>query len=402
MNHRERVLTALRHQEPDRIPIDFGGTVDSSILAIGYQDLRDHLGLSPSTTSVSDIYQQTAIIEDDVRQALEVDVTPILYEPEEWRQGQLSDGSSSRLPAKFRPSHEQDGSEVVRDDSGTVVLKMPKGGFYFDSVHTPLAKATNSKNIDNFLDEIETYDRPDHLDKTYDDLAEKAEDLRQTTEYCLVGFFGGHLFQASQSLRGWELFLVDLIENQKFAEALMTRLTEANIKRFEHYARTIGPHVDIIHFEDDLGMQDRPLLSPALYRKMVRPHQKRLFEYVKSRCEAYILYHTDGAVAPLIPDFIEMGIDALNPVQVSANGMETRTLKKEFGQDITFWGAGCESQTILPSGAIEEISDEVKRRLDDLAPGGGFVFSPIHNIQAGVPPENIVTMFKTAREYGVY
>ncbi len=402
MNHRERVLTALLRQEPDRVPIDFGGTVDSSILAVGYQDLRNRLELNPSRTYVSDIYQQTAIIEEDVRQALDIDVEPILYEPEDWREGRLSDGSSALFPDKFRPSQEEDGSQVVRDESGTVVLRMPKGGFYFDSVHMPLANTSTTKDIDEFLEEIETYDRPEHLNKTYEDLAKKAEDLRKNTTYCLVGFFGGHIFQASQSLRGWERFLVDLIENQKFAETLMDRLTEANIKRFEHYARTIGPHVDIVHFEDDLGMQDRLLLSPVLYRKMVKPHQKRLFEFAKSRCKAYILYHTDGAVAPLIPDFIEMGVDALNPVQVSAKGMDTRTLKKEFGQDITFWGAGCESQTILPSGIPEEISDEVKRRLDDLAPGGGFVFSPIHNIQAGVPPENIITMFKTAREYGVY
>jgi uroporphyrinogen decarboxylase len=402
MNHRERVLTALRHEEPDRVPIDFGGTVDSSIMAVGYQDLRTHLNLNPSRTKVSDVYQQTAIIEDDARQALDVDTAPVLYEPEDWREGRLSDQTPALFPARFQPTQEDDGSHVVRDESGTAVLKMPKNGFYFDSIHVPLAKATTQKDIDDCLDQIESYDRPDHLDRSYEDLAQKAEGLRQTTDYCLVGFFGGHIFQASQTLRGWEPFLVDLIENQKFAEALMDRLTEVNIRRFERYARTIGPHVDVIHFEDDLGMQDRPLISPALYRKMVKPYQRKLFEFAKSRCQAFLLYHTDGAVAPLIADFIEMGVDALNPVQVSAEGMETRTLKKEFGQDITFWGAGCESQTILPSGTLQEISDEVKRRLDDLAPGGGFVFSPIHNIQAGVAPENIITMFKTAREYGVY
>lgn len=149
-------------------------------------------------------------------------------------------------------------------------------------------------------------------------------------------------------------------------------------------------------------MQDRPLLRPSLYRKLVKPYHNKLFSFAKSRCDACLLLHTDGAVAPFISDFIEMGIDAVNPVQVSAAGMDTKALKREFGQDITFWGGGCDSQTVLPFGSPEEVADEVKRRIDDLAPGGGFVFSSIHNVQAGVPAENVVAMFETAREYGVY
>jgi len=139
-----------------------------------------------------------------------------------------------------------------------------------------------------------------------------------------------------------------------------------------------------------------------VYREMVKPYHQKLFAFAKSRCDAYLLLHTDGAVAPFIPDFIEMGVDAINPVQVSATGMDSKALKREFGQDITFWGAGCDSQAILPFGSPQEVEDEVKRRIDDLAPGGGFVFAPIHNIQAGVPAENAVAMFRTARQYGVY
>jgi uroporphyrinogen decarboxylase len=218
----------------------------------------------------------------------------------------------------------------------------------------------------------------------------------------LVGYFGGHIFQAAQSLRGWETFLVDLLANPGFAEALLDQLAEANIRRFERFAATVGPCVDVIHFEDDLGMQDRSLLRPALYRQRVKPYHKKLFDFVKSHCQAYILLHSDGAIAPFIPDFIEMGVDALNPVQVSAAGMDTRILKKEFGDAITFWGGGCDSQRVLPYGSPQNVIDEVKRRMDDLAPGGGFVFSPIHNIQPGVPIGNIVAMFRTAFEHGIY
>jgi uroporphyrinogen decarboxylase len=402
MNHRQRVLTALRHQEPDRVPMDLGGTMDSTIMAVPYQVLRKHLGLGAGTTRVADVYQHTALVEEDVRQALGVDVMFVSDEPNEWRPGTLPDGSPAEFPAQFLPQLQDDGSQVTFDAAGNVVLRMPRGGHYFDPVYSPLAGATSVHDIENHVAAIESYDRPSHLDKSYAELARKAMALREETDYLLVGFFGGHIFQASQSLRGWETFLVDLLLNRKFAEALMDQLAEANMRRFARFAETVGPYVDVVQFEDDLGMQDRPILRPDLYRRVVKPYHEKLLRFAKSRCDAYLLLHTDGAVAPFIPDFIEMGVDVLNPVQVSAADMDTKVLKREFGRDITFWGGGCDSQRVLPFGTPDEVADEVKRRIDDLAPGGGFVFSPIHNVQTGVPPENVVAMFGTAREYGVY
>jgi uroporphyrinogen decarboxylase len=382
--------------------LDLGGTVDSTIMAVAYRDLRAHLGLGPGVVRVADTYQHTALVEEDVRQALGIDVRLAGDEPVRWREGVLPDGSPALFPDEFRPERQYDGSQVVFDDTGTVVLKMPSDGHYFDPVHSPLAEATGMHEIDRHLDAIQSYDKPAHLDTSYEELARKARRLREETDYLLVGFFGGHIFQSSQSLRGWDTFLLDLLINRSFAEALMDRLIQANIERFERYAETVGRYVDVIQFEDDLGMQDRPLLRPELYRQVVKPYHARLFRFARSRCDAYLLLHTDGAVAPFIPDFIEMGIDALNPVQVSAAGMDTRMLKREFGDDIVFWGAGCDSQRTLPFGTPQEVADEVKRRIDDLAPGGGFVFAPIHNIQSEVPPANVVAMFEAAREYGVY
>jgi uroporphyrinogen decarboxylase len=409
MNHRQRVLTALRHQEPDRVPIDLGGTVDSTIMAVAYKQLREHLNLGAGRTRVADVYQHTALVEEDVRQALGIDVRGVFDEPNEWRQGSLPDGSPAEFPAKFLPQLQNDGSQVIFDAAGNVVLKMPRNGHYFDPVYSPLADATSVRDIEKHMADIESYDKPAHLDKGYEELAKKAKRLHENTDYLLVGFFGGHIFQSSQSLRGWETFLMDLLVNQKFAEALMDHLAEANMRRFERYAETVGQYVHVVQFEDDLGMQNRPLLRPDLYRKVVKPYHEKLFRFVKSRLArsetgqsgAYLLLHTDGAVSPFIPDFIEMGVDILNPVQVSATRMDTKELKREFGRDITFWGGGCDSQNVLPFGTPEEVADEVKRRIDDLAPGGGFVFSPIHNVQTGVPPENVVAMFKTAQEYGV-
>lgn len=400
MNHRDRVLTALQHEEPDRVPIDFGGTVDSTISALNYQGLRKALGLPPSVTRVQDVYQYTAVIEEDVRLALGVDTAPVFDLPVKWRSGTLADGTPAEFPDRFRPERQDDGAQVVYDAAGTVVLKMPAGGYYFDPVHAPLARAAEVKDIEQFMDQIESYDRPSYLDQSYEELARVARGLREETDYLLVGFFGGHILQAAQSLRGWEAFLIDLLANRNFAEALLDCLAEANIRRFAHFARTIGRYVDVVHFEDDLGMQDRPLLRPELYRQVVKPYHARLFRFAKTNCSAYLLLHTDGAVAPLIPDFIDMGIDALNPIQVSAAGMDTKLLKREFGQELTFWGGGCDSQTTLPFGTPGQVADEVKCRIDDLAPGGGFVFSPIHNIQAGVPVENVLALFRTAREYG--
>lgn len=402
MNHRQRVLTSLRHQEPDRVPIDLGGTVDSTIMAVSYRRLREHLGLGPGRIRVADVYQHTALVEEDVRQMLGVDVRLVGDEPNCWREGALPNGSPAEFPDRFRPQRQDDGSQVLFDEAGNVVVKMPRDGHYFDPVHSPLADATSVRDIDEHMDAIESYDKPSHLDRSYAELADKAKAVREETDYLLVGFFGGHIFQAGQSLRGWERFLLDLLENRAFAEALMDRLAEANVRRFRRYAETVGQYVDVIQFEDDLGMQDRPLLRPELYRKVVKPYHEKLFRFAKSECDACLLLHTDGAVAPFVPDFIDMGIDILNPVQVSAAGMDTKALKREFGEDIVFWGGGCDSQSVLPFGRPEEVADEVKRRIDDLAPGGGFVFAPVHNIQTEVPPENVVAMFETAREYGVY
>ncbi|MGD9002431.1 MAG: uroporphyrinogen decarboxylase family protein [Anaerolineae bacterium] len=402
MNRRERVLTSLRHEEPDRVPIDLGGTVDSTIAAVAYKELRAHLGLGPGEVRVADIYQHTALVDQDVRRALDVDVRLVGDRPLHWRDGVLPDGSPALFPDRFRPERRPDGSQVLLDEAGTVVLKMPRDGHYFDPVHSPLADATSIHEIDRHLDAIRSYDKPAHLDTSYEDLACEAKRLREETDYLLVGFFGGHIFQSAQSLRGWDTFLLDLLINRTFAEALMDRLVQANVERFKQYADTVGRYVDVIQFEDDLGMQDRPLLRPALYRQVVKPYHARLFRVARSTCDAYLLLHTDGAVAPFIPDFIEMGIDILNPVQVSAAGMDTKRLKREFGDDIVFWGGGCDSQRILPFGSPREVTDEVKRRVDDLAPGGGFVFAPIHNIQVDVPPENIVAMFEAAREHGSY
>ena len=402
MNRRERVLTALRHKEPDRVPIDFGGTIDTSVIVPAYRALRGYLGLHSVPPRVSEVMTQVVTVDEEVREAMGGDIDAITYEPKEWREDTEIYGFPIMLPAQFEAQLRNDGSRVILDSLGNVNFCMPKGGYYFDLVNPILANAASIDELDKHLDEIRAFDRPSYNDLSCEELARRAKDLRHDTDYLLVGVFGGHIFQAGQMLRGWENFLVDLIANPRFAEALMDRLLEGHVEALEHYCSTVGTYVDVILVEDDLGMQDRPLLSPTTYRRMVKPYHQKLWNLVKSKTGAFLLLHSCGAVSELIPDFIEMGIDALNPVQVSASGMDSKRLKQEFGRDIAFWGGGVDTQGVLAFGSSDEVRDEVRRRIDDFAPGGGFVCTHVHNIQPGVPPENVAAMYETIREYGVY
>jgi uroporphyrinogen decarboxylase len=341
-------------------------------------------------------------VEQEIRKIFGGDVLFVAHEPLHWRQGYLVDGTPAEFPARFLPQQQEDGSDVILDDEGNISMKRPRDGHWFDTVYSHLGAAIDVDEIDARIEVIETFDTPDYHDMPYELLAKKARNLYEGTDYLLVGQFAGRMFQAAQFLRGWDRFLMDLMVEPKFAQALLDRLAEANIQRFEHWAKTIGPYVQVVVFEDDLGMQDRPMIKPELYRNIVKPYHQRLYGFAKSHFDGYLMLHTDGFVSPFIPDFIDMGIDILNPIQISAIGMDTKDLKQEYGKDLVFWGGGCDSQNILPFGSPEEVKCEVRSRIEDLAPGGGYVFSPVHNIQSEVPPENIIALFKAAQEYGVY
>ena len=192
--------------------------------------------------------------------------------------------------------------------------------------------------------------------------------------------------------------MTDLLVNKPLAHALLEMLTDAYLRRCERYLERVGDHVQIVLVNDDLGTQQGPMLSPDCYREMLWPYQKRLFGFIKSRADVFLLFHSCGSVRRFIPCFIEAGVDALNPVQVSAAEMDTAALKREFGRDLAFWGGGCDTQYVLPRGTVGEVRDEVRRRINDLAPGGGFVFTQVHNIQPDVPPQNVVAMVEALRE----
>jgi len=380
---RERVLMALNHEEPDRVPIDLGGTPVSGICRGAYADLLAQMGLPGREIRTIDIIQQLAGVDEDVLQALEVDFRPI----------------SSNPPADYRLEIVDEGDCEAYTDEWGAKLRRPKlAGHYFDRVEYPIHEST--------LAALARYPWPDPDDPSrYRGLRQQAHALREQTPHAIVGRcdLGADVLARPQWIRGYAESMLDLAANPDFAEAFLDRLTDIAIRAWGHFLAEVGEYVDVVAMFDDLGMQDRPLISPAMYRRLVKPRHARIIAAIKARTKAKVFFHTDGAILDLIPDLIDIGVDILNPVQVSAKGMDdTAELKRRFGRDLTFWGGACDSQRVLPFGTLEEARAETRRRIADLAPGGGFVFAPIHNFQDDVSGEKVMALYRTAREYGRY
>jgi uroporphyrinogen decarboxylase len=404
MKDRERILMALNHKEPDCVPIDVGGLDVDTLMAGPYRRLCEYLEIDPHPIYMADIMEQTVIIHDTVAKKLgcNTNAKVIYFLPDRWQEGQAYDGTPVLLPDGFRPTILPDGSQVVMDADGHHELVMPKGGFFFDVGWHPLKDVNNASEFDKFSSLIENFDRSSWADLSWEALAAYVKELKENEDKFLVGTFQGHIFQAAQILRGWGEFMLDLAARPAFAEALMDRITEGHMQAFEKYADTVGKHVDVIEVADDLGVQDALWMSPEMYRRLVKPYHAKFYQFIKQKCDCHLLMHSDGSLYPIIPDLIEIGVDILNPIQYTAKDMELAKLKKEFGDDLCFWGAGVDTQTILPFGTPAEVADEVKRNIDILAPGGGFIFASVHNITEGVPTENIISAYQTAAEYGKY
>ncbi|MBP2672048.1 MAG: uroporphyrinogen decarboxylase, partial [candidate division NC10 bacterium] len=284
----------------------------------------------------------------------------------------------------------------VQDEWG-VVRTRPADSHYFDLCRSPFAE-------DPTRSAIESYAWPDPLNPgRYRGLREKARHLHRETDYAVVLDVNCAFFLRCCELRGWENFYTDLVADVPFAEALMDRYLEIRLAMAERALEEVGDNVDVVMVtSDDLGMTEGPLISPALYRTLIKPRQQRTFDAIRARTNAFLYYHTDGAIYSLLPDLVEIGVQVLNPVEVRAVGMEdTAKLKREFGDALTFWGA-IDTHHVLPQGSVADVRDEVRRRIRDLGPGGGYVVGPVHNIQPDVPPANVVAMYDTAYETGRY
>ena len=406
MTSRERILAALQGNEPDRVPIDCGGTETTGIHGIAYNKLKKHLGMTDDGKArLFHVYMQLAGVEESVRKRFSGDVVRLSIEARKWKPWTLADGSPCEAPEGWSTVRMEDGSEALMGaDGNPLILRLADSPWFSPAGPIcPLIQAP--EDISKYGQLLKMLDRSPWFDETTEDLVARAKQIREDTDCAIAGVFGGHIFAQAQLIRGMGNFMCDLVVNEKLACALMDTLTESHIKDFEQYIQALGPYLDIVAISDDLGAQQGPQLDPQMWRRLVKPYQAKLYGFMKSAmmrvgCEAKLFLHSCGSVYDFIPDLIEMGVDVLNPVQVSAANMDSKKLKAEFGNDIVFWGGGCDTQSVLPLGTVDEVRAEVKRRIDDFAPGGGFVFTQVHNIQPGVPSENIEAMYDAALEFG--
>ena len=273
-----------------------------------------------------------------------------------------------------------------------VTFKSPKSGLYFDVIHSPLE---NAKTIE----EVQAYRFP-KLGELANNLgvADRVEKLRQNTDYATVGSFGSSIFMKVQQIRGYSKVLEDMLIDEDIANYLMDKVLDIRIQLADLLIDACGSNLDIIEMADDISGQDGPLVSPPLYRKMIKPRTQKLIEFIKSKSDAKILYHSCGDVFPMIEDFIEIGVDILNPVQVAAKEMgDLDRLKNKFGNRLSFWGA-IDSQYLLPNASPQEVCDAVRHTVNVLGNAGGYVLCTSHNIQSDVPIENILAMYQTAKK----
>ena len=307
-----------------------------------------------------------------------------------WRPWTLPDGSPALIAADFAPQVTARGDILITTPDGLVSSWMPAGTYHFVPRDAVLTETTRHA--------LETFTPSRFSNETLDFLHHAARRLYEESDYAIFGWFGGSLVEGAQFARGWMQFMRDLKRSPDFVTALVERMAEVYLDDLARYIEAVGEYVQVIGFGDDLGVQAGLQFHPDLYRRFFKPHHRRLYSLVHERTSAYVFLHSCGSVYDLIPDLIEVGVDILNPVQTSAAKMEPQRLKREFGAQLTFWGGGCCPQKVLPWGTPQEVAADVQQRLEVFAPGGGYVFAPIHDIQPDVPAQNIVAMYDAARQ----
>lgn len=399
MTSRERVMTALQHKEPDKIPIDFGSTRSTGINALAYRNLIEYLGIEEEV-KVFDFKQLLAQPGNDVLELFESDCVPLYrlapsggIAIDKYKKETLMDGKEYLLPADFSPVICEDGSAVIMK-GGIPVLKRPAEGLYFDDCYHPLEEAE---------DELGEFELPEFSSKELDMLERRAKELYYNTDKAIVASTGISIFEKGIKDWGYEEFLVRIYTEPEIIKKYLDRLTEKYLGFLDQYLERVGNYVQIFQCNDDLGMQTSTLIAPDIYEEVFKPYHTQIFSCIKKKIPgSFVMLHCCGSIYDMIPHLIDAGVDILNPVQINAHKMDPENLKKEFGTDITFWGGGCSTQTTLPFGTLAEVEEETRRMIQIFAPGGGFVFNQVHNIQNNVKPDHIVKLYdviKKNREY---
>jgi len=385
MNSRERVFKALNFEEADRVPFDLAATTWTGITQTAYQNYLAFSDAEAENPEWADVIQQIVIPSEKVLQSMEADVRGV-------------------FPLT---SHNWDVHNKLRDrgdyfeyhDEWGFTHHFPKNGHWFSLVKSPMESLDFSEAgiIKNY-----TWPNAANPDR-FAGLRRKAREYRKKDRLVFTKGLCAGLFEMHQRIRGMEKAMLDPFMYPLNSDKLIGKLADLKIAFWDALLEEMGDVVDVVGEGDDYGTQQSQLIAPEQFREFYKTHFHRVLSFIKwKRPELKIMFHSCGNVRPIIPDLIEMGVDILNPVHVTAAGMDAVQLKKDFGKDLVFWGGGVDTQHILPSGSPDQVKEDVKRNLDALAPGGGYVFSTIHNIQAEVPPENIEAMLMALQEFGNY
>lgn len=402
MTSRERVRLILEHKEADKVPIDFGAMRSTGIAASAYNKLKDYLGMNNGPSKLYDVFQQLAEPDPELLERFQGDIIQLhRLEPSfginilEYKEDTLPDGSPILTPKDFNPVVKEDGSRELYVD-GKLIAVMPSTGLYYELVHHPYEHCQTKEDIDAVAQKQITDFELEYLNKN-------ARDLYENTDKAILASFGGNIIEAGQSDFGFENFLLLMALDPELVHHYFNRLTNKYMYDLERYMEAVGDYIDVVQFGDDLGMQDSPLISVEMYREMVKPYHKRMFQFVqKNYPHVKVFFHSCGSIYDLIPDLIDAGVQVLNPVQLSAKKMDPVNLKENFGKDIVFWGGGIDTQQTLTNCKLEEIEPEVKKLINIFAKDGGFVFTQSHNIQANISPEKITTLYDSAIKHRDY
>ena len=369
MTHRERAMAALSHQEPDRVPLDFASTRDSSIVVEGYERLKTHFGIQAENVLTSRM-MQVVDVDERILEALDIDTRGV-------------------FPAA--PPDVILGEGHYRDEWGVERVK-PPGSFYYDQRRFPLAGEIT-------VSDIVRYPWPDPHDPIRrEGLKERVQQIREETDCAAVLNLQSGFVHTSQYLRGFEDWFLDFARDRRLLETLFDAVLEVSLAICQELLEEVGSEVDVLMASDDLGLQGGLMVSPEAYRELIKPRHKRYFQLMHELSPAKVFFHTCGSVVDILDDLVEIGVDVLHPVQVSAAGMDPAQLKTRWGEKLAFWGA-IDTQRVLPYGSVEDVRAEVERRIEELGLGGGYVLGAVHNIQPDVPMENLLAMYRHAREY---
>jgi uroporphyrinogen decarboxylase len=390
------MLIALDHREPDKVPVDFGATRSSGINAIAYNNLLRHLNLKLENF-VYDFKQLLSDVDDHIRKLMGGDVIQLHRLAPSLgaklnsgvKRVPLLDGSEALVSDALNYQKEPSGSDVILSPLGEVLFRRPKGGLYFDDVYHPLAEAESNDDIDR------GFNPPVIMPEELDFLKVNGKKLFEETSYAVLGSTSIGIFQQGAKDFGFEEYLMS---DPDLVGYYLEKLTGAYIAILDQYLDAVGNNIQIIHLADDYGTQNSTLISQKTFQTIFKPWHTKINSFIKSKNPRLkIMLHCCGAIAPLIPDFIEAGFDILNPIQLSAAGMDPRMLKREYGKSITFWGGGCSSQTTLTFKSPAEVRKEAEEMISIFAPGGGYVFCQDHNIQSNVNPENIIALYDAVK-----